>query len=69
MAEISGNPNPIYEFVSGYCRANDNSRLAECTFFREPDGRLKLDSMDCDYGQCAYSDECTVAKAALEMEK
>ncbi len=51
-------------FISGYCRACDQSRTV-CAEFE--DG--KLSSVDCGFPGCVYADRCTVAGQIRETEK
>ena len=51
-------------FISGYCRAYDQSRTV-CAEFE--DG--KLNGTDCSYPDCPYTDSCTIAGQIRETEK
>lgn len=43
------------EFISGYCRTQDQSRMVAAEI---EDGEL---TVDCSYGSCPYEDRCTIA--------
>ncbi|MGM9550572.1 MAG: hypothetical protein ACI3V5_12125 [Faecousia sp.] len=45
------------EFVSGYCRQLDSSRMVEVVL---EDGSLT--EVDCCYGNCVYQTSCPVAQ-------
>ena len=49
------------EFISGYCRTQDQSRLVAV--------ELEDDEMtvDCSFGSCPYEDHCTVAHRIREL--
>lgn len=49
------------EFISGYCRNIDGSRMVAAEFY---DGEL---TVDCCYGSCPYERECTVARRIREL--
>ena len=51
-------------FISGYCRATDQSRTI-CAEFA--DG--KLIGVDCNYPDCPYTDRCTIAWQIKEAKK
>ncbi|MBO5130507.1 MAG: ubiquinone biosynthesis protein UbiE [Oscillospiraceae bacterium] len=50
------------EFVSGYCRQLDASRMVEVIL---DDG--KLDEVDCCYGDCIYQPNCQIAMRIEEL--
>ena len=49
------------EFISGYCRALDQSRMVAAEL---EDGEL---TVDCCFGSCPYEDRCTVAQRIREL--
>ena len=49
------------EFISGYCRTQDQSRMVAVEI---DDGDL---SADCSYGSCPYEDRCTIAERIREI--
>ncbi|MCI8854078.1 MAG: ubiquinone biosynthesis protein UbiE [Lachnospiraceae bacterium] len=55
------------EMVSGYCRAYDQTRIVTCEYEKMPEGR-RLQSTDCDYGNCIHSKSCRLMRQALELE-
>ena len=52
----------IEEFISGYCRQLDGSRMVEVII---TDG--KIDEVDCCYGNCIYQPNCTIAQKIEEL--
>ena len=51
-------------FISGYCRAIDQSRMVSAEF---ADNRLT--EADCGYPDCPYTDRCTVAARLNQLQK
>ena len=52
-------------FISGYCRAIDQSRMVELV---TEDGELT--EVDCCYGSCVHEPNCQIAKQIREsLEK
>lgn len=53
------------EFLSGYCRQMDNSRIVAVLL---EDGRIA--EVDCNFGACPYEGECALAQKihALSLE-
>ena len=51
------------EFISGYCRALDQSRMAAVEI---EDGEL---TADCSFGSCPYEDRCTIAQRIRELSE
>ncbi len=49
------------EFISGYCRTQDQSRMVAVEI---EDGDL---TADCSYGNCPYEDRCTIAARIREL--
>lgn len=47
----------IEEFFNGYCKNYDMARTAIGEFSEEKEV-LKLEQIDCDYGNCIYSEDC-----------
>ena len=50
------------EFISGYCRQLDASRMVEVVI---ADG--EIDEVDCCYGNCVYQPNCTIAQRIDEL--
>ncbi len=50
------------EFVSGYCRAMDASRMVTVEM---EDGKCFA---DCSYGSCPYETQCKIAQKIQELE-
>ena len=49
-------------YFTGYCRCLDSARVVEVVV---EDGRL--DECDCQYGNCKFQMQCTIAKAIEEL--
>ncbi len=57
----------IEEFVNGFCKAQNQTRMVICEFEKSDDGtRIFLES-DCAYGACPHSAECTLMKGAQAL--
>ncbi|MCD8104269.1 MAG: hypothetical protein LUF35_04535 [Lachnospiraceae bacterium] len=48
------------EFVSGFCKKQNQTRMVLCEFGLVGDGRRVLLAADCAYGMCEYSRACTL---------
>jgi hypothetical protein len=49
-------------FLTGYCRAQDQSRMVAVVL---ESGRLE--EADCDYGSCPYMASCQIAQKIREL--
>ena len=49
------------EFISGYCRTTDGSRMVAVEI---EDGEM---TVDCCYGNCPYEARCTIAQRIREI--
>ncbi len=45
------------EFISGYCRCTDNSRMV-CVEIEDD----RITEVDCNFGSCPYEKDCSVAE-------
>ncbi len=54
------------QFVSGFCKAQNQSRMVECIFEVAADGSRRLTETDCAYGNCPHTDDCLLMKNVLE---
>jgi len=52
----------IEEFISGYCRQLDGSRMVEVIL---EDGEIT--EIDCCYGSCVHQANCSIAKKIDEL--
>ena len=50
------------EFLSGYCRQMDNSRMVAVLL---EDGHIS--EVDCNFGTCPYEGDCAVARKIREF--
>lgn len=50
------------EFISGYCRTLDQSRMVTVEL---ADGQI--DDVDCLYGNCPHEPNCQIAKKIREL--
>ena len=50
------------EFLSGYCRCIDSSRMVAVTL--EDD---RITEVDCNYGSCPYEKDCVLAQKIREI--
>ena len=46
------------EFISGFCKAQNQTRMVVCELEKMEDGSIKLLSSDCAYGKCEHSKDC-----------
>lgn len=51
----------LEEFFNGFCKNYDMARTA-IGEFREEDGKVVLDQIDCDYDHCLHRDNCEMMK-------
>lgn len=58
----------VEEFISGFCRTSNETRMVECEYERQPDGSLKLTEFDCSYEKCPNSGACLIYRQARDME-
>lgn len=52
------------EFVSGFCKAQNQTRMVVCEFEELEDGSRRLLSSDCAYGKCEHSRDCLLMRNA-----
>ena len=58
----------IEEFINGFCKAQNQSRMVICEFREEADGtRTFLDS-DCGHSICPHSRECLLMGKILDRK-
>ena len=46
------------EFISGFFKAQNQTRMVVCELEKLEDGSIKLLSSDCAYGKCEHSKDC-----------
>ena len=46
------------EFISGFCKMQNQTRTVICEMEIQEDGTRKLYSSDCAYGVCEHSRDC-----------
>lgn len=46
------------EFISGFCKAQNQTRMVVCELETKEDGSRELVSSDCAYGRCEHSKDC-----------
>ena len=52
------------EFLSGYCRCMDASRMVAVTL---EDGNIT--EVDCNFGSCPYEKDCALAQKIQELSQ
>jgi hypothetical protein len=52
------------EFLTGYCRTLDQSRMVAVLFTDE-----ELEEVDCLYGNCPYEPSCPIAETIRELTR
>ena len=55
------------EFISGFCKAQNQTRMVLCEFLIRPDGSKELTETDCAYGSCPHTGDCLLMKQALAV--
>lgn len=58
----------IEEFINGFCKAQNQSRMVLCEFQVEEDGTKTFLESDCAYGTCSYSRQCQLM-AGVEAQQ
>lgn len=48
----------IEEFVNGFCKAQNQSRMVLCEFRQEADGSRSFLEADCAFGVCPHTKDC-----------
>lgn len=51
------------EFISGFCKAQNQSRTVLCEFEVAPDGSRQMVSCDCAFGKCQHTKDCLLMKS------
>ncbi len=46
------------EFLTGFCKLQNQTRIVICEVEKRSDGRQELISSDCCYGKCEHSKDC-----------
>lgn len=46
------------EFVSGFCKMQNQTRMVICEIEEKEDGSREVLSSDCAYGKCEHSKDC-----------
>lgn len=46
------------EFLSGFCKLQNQTRTVICELERKTDGTKEIVSSDCAYGKCEHSKSC-----------
>lgn len=54
------------EFISGFCKRQNQTRTVFCEFEVSDDGSRRLLSWDCDFGKCEHSSNCTLMHVYCE---
>lgn len=50
------------EFISGFCKLQNQTRMVVCEVEEQPDGKRKLVSTDCAYGKCEHTGDCLLMR-------
>lgn len=53
------------EFVSGFCKSQNQTRMVICELEENEDGSKSLLSSDCAYGVCEHSGDCLLIRQVL----
>lgn len=57
----------VEEFVNGFCKEQNQSRIVLCEYRREPDGTRTFLESDCAYGNCIHSGQCQLMARAVSQ--
>lgn len=52
-------------FVTGFCKAQNQTRMVVCEWEQKPDGSREFLDSDCAYGACPHSGDCLLMRQAL----
>ncbi|MCD7736285.1 MAG: ubiquinone biosynthesis protein UbiE [Lachnospiraceae bacterium] len=55
------------EFISGFCKKQNQTRTVLCEFEIAEDGSRVFLSSDCAYGKCEHSGDCLLMKALRDV--
>ncbi len=53
------------EFISGFCKAQNQTRMVICEIETGEDGKKTVVSSDCAYGRCEHSRDCLLMRQVL----
>lgn len=53
------------EFVSGFCKLQNQTRMVICEIETGEDGKKAVVSSDCAYGKCEHSRDCLLIGQVL----
>lgn len=52
-------------FVSGFCKAQNQTRMVLCEVQRDSDGNVQIMDTDCAYGKCPHTKDCLLMKDGI----
>lgn len=55
------------EFISGFCKQQNQTRMVICEVKKRQDGSRVLVSSDCAYGVCEHSRSCTLMEQIYDI--
>lgn len=55
-------------FVTGFCKAQNQTRMVVCEWEQRPDGSRGFLDSDCAYGKCPHSQDCLLMRQACPAE-
>ena len=53
------------EFISGFCKTQNQTRMVVCEIEHRADGSSVLVSTDCAYGKCEHSRDCLLVRQII----
>lgn len=53
-------------FISGFCKAQNQTRTVLCETEQKADGTNEIISTDCAYGKCEHTKDCLLMKNILQ---
>ncbi len=53
------------QFVSGFCKAQNQTRMVMCIIKTQEDGSRQITETDCAYGDCPHTGDCLLMQNVL----
>lgn len=55
------------EFLSGFCKMQNQGRMVICEVRRRPDGTKEILSSDCAWGRCEHTGTCQLMGQLMQQ--
>lgn len=56
--DVTNDDDIIEEFASGFCKAQNQTRMVMCEIRMLSDGKKEIVSSDCAWGRCEHTKTC-----------